>query len=583
MVRNYIISYDYFIAIFLIFFLLMIVNSNQFIYSQGCVSGDRSDKDGDDIPDRWEDNGVDINHDGKIDFNLAARNASGLHKDIFLEIDYMKLHQPYVQVIPDVIRAFGNAPVCNPDGKTGIKLHVQLDEEVPHQGLMKLWKDFDGYSEKYFGTPSERRDPNHEAILDAKRDVFHYAIFGHDYDLTWTSVDERGSSGYADVGGMNLLVSLGTFTDPTHPGHTVGTVADQEAALMHELGHNLGLKHGGKDVINCKPNYLSVMNYAFEFPNPVPDRPLDYSRLSLATLNEASLNESSGISQSIPPGLTTIYGPGDYRFTKTGTPVNWNRDPDSNLNDTGVKADITFLKNYEDCNKKSPREVLKGFDDWSHLTYDYAIHKKPTVAVANIVGKLPSISSTLESNYSFPIVMSNTTTAHYHNQSEIPNEITSKDVRNLNLQLATSLNEAIGNLSDTSFRQNINRSNSFLSHLNESYEADLAKSFYVSKIGNVSEMEQAPSENPNGGNNRSILDYIKSGKVDNAISSLNSLLPTMDSSTGGNQSDDKIVNSSAQKHIVDQIKNAIKILRTQSCSYNNCTIVDKSANETIEY
>jgi hypothetical protein len=47
----------------------------------------------------------------------------------------------------------------NPDGKTGIKLHVQLDEEVSHQDLMKLWKDFDGYSEKYFGTPSERRDP----------------------------------------------------------------------------------------------------------------------------------------------------------------------------------------------------------------------------------------------------------------------------------------------------------------------------------------------------------------------------------------------------------------------------------------
>ena len=110
----------------------------------------------------------------------------------------------------------------------------------------------------------------------------------------------------------------------------------------------------------------------------------------------------------------------------------------------------------------------------------------------------------------------------------------------------------------------------------------MAKSFYVSKIGNVSEMEQAPSENPNGGNNRSILDYIKSGKVDNAISSLNSLLPTMDSSTGGNQSDDKIVNSSAQKHIVDQIKNAIKILRTQSCSYNNCTCAQCLLNSQKE-
>ena len=33
---------------------------------------------------------------------------------------------------------------------------------------------------------------------------------------------------------------------------------------MHELGHNLGLHHGGDDGVNFKPNYLSIMNYSFE-------------------------------------------------------------------------------------------------------------------------------------------------------------------------------------------------------------------------------------------------------------------------------------------------------------------------------
>ena len=33
---------------------------------------------------------------------------------------------------------------------------------------------------------------------------------------------------------------------------------------MHELGHNLGLRHGGDDLPNFKPNYLSVMNYSFQ-------------------------------------------------------------------------------------------------------------------------------------------------------------------------------------------------------------------------------------------------------------------------------------------------------------------------------
>ena len=38
----------------------------------------------------------------------------------------------------------------------------------------------------------------------------------------------------------------------------------QAGTLMHELGHNLGLRHGGDDHTKYKPNYLSVMNYAFQ-------------------------------------------------------------------------------------------------------------------------------------------------------------------------------------------------------------------------------------------------------------------------------------------------------------------------------
>ena len=81
---------------------------------------------------------------------------------------------------------------------------------------------------------------------------------------------------------------------------------------MHELGHNLGLRHGGVDNANCKPHHASVMNYAYQFPNTVTDRPLNYSPSCLgvaaplhvrqpespgndACLNEGCLDESLGV------------------------------------------------------------------------------------------------------------------------------------------------------------------------------------------------------------------------------------------------------------------------------------------------
>jgi hypothetical protein len=48
--------------------------------------------------------------------------------------------------------------------------------------------------------------------------------------------------------------------------------------VMHELGHNLNLQHGGGDGTNNKPGYLSIMSYTYQLTGLPPDNRLDYSR-----------------------------------------------------------------------------------------------------------------------------------------------------------------------------------------------------------------------------------------------------------------------------------------------------------------
>ena len=92
---------------------------------------------------------------------------------------------------------------------------------------------------------------------------WHYAIFG---DLSACS----GETGVATLAGDDLAVTLGARRRDGLPI----TPYVEGGMLMHELGHNLGLLHGGAtDLQNWKANYLSVMNYRFEYGIPYASTP----------------------------------------------------------------------------------------------------------------------------------------------------------------------------------------------------------------------------------------------------------------------------------------------------------------------
>jgi hypothetical protein len=370
------------------------------------------DTDGDGLWDCWEDPtrwsdgrpGIDFDGNGTRDavlcvdagggLDVATECASPTVKDILVEVDYMQGdathpqgHPPDPVALASVQAAFAEAPV---DAPTGIRVHFQVDDATPHTTLTALVPctapagatdaDFDALRAAWFGTASERAsaDPN---VLFAKRYGFRYMIFAH-------SLVGTGASGCAELPGDDSVVALAGFgpKNSADPYFQRGTTDEQAGTVMHELGHNLGLRHGGGDNINCKPNYLSVMNYSRQLPDFLSPRRLDFSRGAQPTLNESGLSEAAGVG-GLPEfpfldGERTTYSVSNtitMQVARLGTfcdavtgqcqdfgsGIDWNND--GVVGAPGVVADVN---KYLAAGCDGSGTALTGFDDWQNLQFN---------------------------------------------------------------------------------------------------------------------------------------------------------------------------------------------------------------------
>jgi uncharacterized repeat protein (TIGR01451 family) len=246
---------------------------------------------------------------------------------------------------------------------------------------------FDSLKSAYFGTEAERTDPNHANILTAKRRAFRYAISAHRQGDSPSPCNSSGVARSSPRG--DFIVSLGSFSKVVAKARNsdcrfssaveCGQRNLEAGTFMHELGHALGLLHGGNDHTNCKPNYLSVMAYSLQFPSFDPTRPLDYSRQQLNPLDEnGHLDESVGING--PGGRNTVYGAPNFgsetclaqvsplvdycaRRAPANGPINW----DNSLGlfyGHSIKADINRIDGT--CAGEG-YTTLSGFDDWGFI------------------------------------------------------------------------------------------------------------------------------------------------------------------------------------------------------------------------
>jgi len=321
-------------------------------------SGDEdidSDKDG--LPDTWERLGFYYNNDTKVDIDLPDEGATVGKKDIFVWIDHM-YKPPLTNSSQGTISFFQTDIDFEPSSvaidavekafeQRGIHLHfkyggddhrVKFDDEVSKT-------EFDN------GLPTYREDKSidtHERFEEIHSRVYRYILIGK-------KTYEKGS-------GLAKLPLL-------YPDNIEATFVNSEASLgsknfkttlMHELGHALGLGHGGplcgeemntliqeptkvmaeesKEIpkkikcdkdenpgdyrdynelnqyhLNNKPNHLSVMNYLYQKGGLVARRTiinngikfldkdgiLDYASVPIENLDETISDGKTNLDDSV--------------------------------------------------------------------------------------------------------------------------------------------------------------------------------------------------------------------------------------------------------------------------------------------
>jgi hypothetical protein len=341
------------------------------------------DTDGDGIPDAVEISGMTDPADGTF-VNFPAMGANPNVKDIFIQLDWMVAadhnHQPKQAALNKVIAGFAAAP------GGAVNVHFDVGQggaftggghAIPEVTPTAWKKDFNVFKASNFA--------------NNRRNFWRYGLFAHSQPGTT-------SSGISDLPGGDFMVTFGGWTHPAPADNMVGTEDEQAGTIMHEAGHGFNLKHGGADhTPNCKPNFESVMNYSFQVTGLMDAAGTihwDYSRQTMADLNESALSESAGLGNMsyrtrwFAPanpidqilGNTRMFGctaASAIPFvrkdsTSTGAPLNWN----NNLTFSPLAP--FFVPNIEpgiipavDVNGSLTFDAIahSGYNDWANIDF----------------------------------------------------------------------------------------------------------------------------------------------------------------------------------------------------------------------
>jgi hypothetical protein len=387
------------------------------------------DTDHDGICNQWEyGSGLKIYYNGKWHYFTASdvsypQFPTSSFPDILVEVDYFNGWRPYHDgTSSPFAKGYAALEKARTELSSKARLHWVVNENVGSHSSLRVWSGNQasdpqepGYfqiKEVYFGTAADRQKLSTSPDqLKAKWQVYHYVLYANHQS------SDFGSSGNAEILGNDAVVSLEAFAPG---GLTAGTLNIETGTLLHELGHNLGLDHGGgfdpaiahpstgfpawisDHAINCKPNYPSVMSYVRQIPSnygvSLNDLKL-YSEGKLSELNMMSLQESAGLrtSGTWAPKVAYGVGPspsirdimvGDTYMAPPQIGINWDGQSGSDTTSNSELVNLGFYGCHHDNAVQAVNlgGTLRDHNDLQGIVLDFRTHN-PAVFVNGVYAK----------------------------------------------------------------------------------------------------------------------------------------------------------------------------------------------------
>jgi hypothetical protein len=325
------------------------------------------DSDGDNLLDAWETGGYDADGDGTIDVDLPALGAHPRRPDLLVEVDIMTgLANPPIPATatdPGTLEmaqaVFRAAPVLNPLGQEGINLILDASGTVPFTQTV----DFGTVIQGPAGTTDFFTLKNAN-FANATRDrIYHYAIWGNALVGGYSGVSDVDFGGSEN--GDDFLVSFDDFSA------SFQTMRSQVETFVHELGHNIGQRHGGDTHSQFKPNYWSVMSYAWQLRSGRSDAtrrtrttctPIYWADPGATEVNgaaPATVNAIVDYSHGMGPTVVENNGSLNEPTGVCGVAVYWNGDTDA--------TDVNLSLDADD--NGGAAETLMDVSNWRVIDY----------------------------------------------------------------------------------------------------------------------------------------------------------------------------------------------------------------------